>query len=100
MRLVLDSGYPYPMPEDFDSDTHDCRSHIVVLHDVVNFEWIHTVTIEFSNFEAYERAQQLSGCWMPWSYLVLEAVVSAEDGYEHPAIVFGNKAFCGFRLLD
>ena len=57
-------------------------------------------TFEFSNFEAYERAQQLSGCWMPWSYLVLEAVVSAEDGYEHPAIVFGNKAFCGFRLLD
>ena len=50
MRLVLDSGNPYPMPEDFDSDTYDCRSHIVVLHDVVNLEWIHTVTIEFSIF--------------------------------------------------
>ena len=105
MKLTLMNGYPSPYPvalsiDDAYSFAEAAGGITLTIEGVRHFEWKHTVTIEFSNFEAYERAQQLSGCWMPWSYLVLEAVVSAEDGYEHPAIVFGNKAFCGFRLLD
>lgn len=100
MRLLLSNGYPYPIPQGFNFDNYDSRSHYTVVHDVAHFEWLHTLTIEFTSNEACARAEQLSGCWTHWSYLVLQAVVSSADGYEHPAIIFGNKAFCGFRLLD
>ncbi len=100
MRLMLDNGYPYPLPAGFNFEAYDSRDHCVVLEDVCHFEWRYTLTVEFSSAEACERAEQLSGCWTPWSYLVLEAVVSVAEGYEHPAIVFGDKAYCGFRLLS
>ena len=100
MRLSLENGYPYPLPDGFDSDTYDSRSHSVLIEDVCHFEWRHTLTIEFDTVEACERIEQLSGCWTPWSHKVLEAVIDVNDGYEHPAIVFGDKAYCGFVLLS
>lgn len=99
MRLSLENGYPYPIPDGFDLKAHDCRSHGVVIEDVVHFEWRYTLTIEFGSAQSCDRAQQLSGCWTQWSYNVLEAVVNADEGYEHPAIVFGGMAYCGFVLL-
>ena len=100
MRLSLENGYPYPLPDGFDLDTYDSRSHSVLIEDVRHFEWRHTLTIEFDTGEACERVEQLSGCWTHWSHKVLEAVTAVDDGYEHPAIVFGDKAYCGFVLLS
>lgn len=100
MRLVLENGYPYPLPSDFDSDGYDARSHEVVIHSVARIEWLHTLTVEFAHLDAFEAARQRSRCWKRWSHLVLEAIVSSADGYEHPAIVFDGKAYCGFVLMQ
>ena len=51
MRLSLENGYPYPLPDGFDLDTYDSRSHSVLIEDVRHFEWRHTLTIEFDTVE-------------------------------------------------
>ena len=57
MRLSLENGYPYPLPDGFDLDTYDSRSHSVLIEDVRHFEWRHTLTIEFDTVEACERVE-------------------------------------------
>lgn len=99
MKLVLMNSYPYPLPDDFDSDTHEARAFSLELRGVIHFEWCHTVTVEFSKLEAYFTAQELTG-WGEWSPGVLEATTSADDGYDHPAIIAGDMAYCGFVLLE
>ena len=100
MQLLLTNGYPYPCPDDFDSEKeeYDARDYEVQLTGITHFEWLHTVTVEFSTIEAYEEAKAKTG-WTDWSYRVLEANTSAKDGYNHPAIIVGDKAYCGFILL-
>ena len=68
MQLFLENGYPYPLPEGFDFESYDSRSHSVVIEDVCHFEWRYTLTIEFETLDACDRAAQRSGCWTPWSY--------------------------------
>lgn len=99
MRLVLENGYPYPLPQGFDFDRYEARGHEVILDDVARVEWLHTLTVEFSHVDAYQSAKKRSGCWQRWSHRVLEAVVSSDEGCEHPAIVFNDKAYCGFVLM-
>lgn len=100
MKLLLTNGYPYPWPDDFDSEKkeYDARDYEVQLAGVTHFEWLHTVTVEFSTIEACEEAKAKTG-WADWSSYVLEAGTSAKDGYDHPAIIVGDKAYCGFILL-
>jgi hypothetical protein len=103
MRLVLTNGYPYPFPAGLTDDEAEALSAAAAgvrleLGEVVAFEWLHTVTVEFASLAATEAAQEVTG-WGDWSAFVLEADVSDADGYAHPAIVANGKAYCGFQLL-
>lgn len=100
MQLLLTNGYPYPFPKGFDAEEegYDARDYEVQLAGVTHFEWLHTVTVEFSTIEACEEAKAKTG-WADWSFCVLEAITSVEDGYDHPALIAGDKAYCGFILL-
>lgn len=103
MKLVLVSGYPYPWPEGFDSNDYDPRSQEFTLSGVVHFEWRHTLTVEFDSLEDAEWALENSGGYWHWwdkSCCILEAATSPDDGYNHPAILYGDKAWCGFILEE
>ncbi|HRO59376.1 MAG TPA: hypothetical protein PKZ27_02990 [Rhodocyclaceae bacterium] len=103
MRLRLTNGYPYPYPEGLSSEEQEAISEAagskqLVLDGVVHFEWLHTVTVEFALLHALDRAIETTG-WKSWNGAwVLEAPVSAADGYGHPAIIAGDTAYCGFIL--
>ncbi|MEB8514713.1 hypothetical protein [Acidithiobacillus ferriphilus] len=103
MRLILRNGYPYPYPpqtSEVEDETHSANAGGITLElpGVVHFEWLHTVTVEFENDDAFEHAQRITG-WTTWSPRVLEAKTSAADGYQHPAIIAGDFAYCGFNLV-
>lgn len=102
MRLTLMNGYPFPYPDNLteaeQAAISDAASgYEVSFSGVRHFEWLHTVTVEFYAYGAFHAARKLTG-WAEWSGLILEAKLSAEDGYDHPAIVVGNMAYCGFSL--
>jgi hypothetical protein len=104
MRLILRNGYLYPYPKnasEAEHETHSCNAGGIMLDipGVVHFEWLHSITVEFADDEAFEHAQRTTG-WKTWSYRVLEAQTSAADGYQHPAIIAANCAFCGFNLVS
>ncbi len=104
MKLILQNGYPYPLPEGFGddpNDTYDCRDYEYSLEGVTHFEWKHTLTIEFKDRRTYDFAKRDTG-WDEWdgNNMILEATTSVEDGYDHPAIIVGDKAYCGFILVD
>lgn len=103
MRLILRNGYPYPYPKnasEAEHETHISNAAGIMLDipGVVHFEWLHSVTVEFVDDEAFDHAQRITG-WKTWDYRVLEAQTSAADGYQHPAIIAANCAFCGFNLV-
>lgn len=103
MRLILRNGYPYPYPKNASEAEHETHSSnaggiMLDIPGVVHFEWLHSVTVEFADDEAFDHAQRTTG-WKTWSYRVLEAQTSAADGYHHPAIIAANCAFCGFNLV-
>lgn len=104
MKLVLQNGYPYPYPEglsEAESDVIAGRAGgaELVLSGVTHVQWLHTVTVEFADSTAFEDARRLTG-WTQWSPLVLEAPTCADEGYDHPAIITGSVAYCGFVLTD
>lgn len=102
MRLTLQNGYPDPLPLGFDPDTHNPHMHWVEF-EVRHFEWLHTLTIEFTSYEDAALAIEYSGgAWTWWAedIFAVEAKTSAEDGYDHPAIIYDGKAYCGFILKD
>ncbi|MGE4483015.1 hypothetical protein [Acidocella sp.] len=103
MRLILRNGYPYPYPTNISEAEHETHASqaagvMLELPGVVHFEWLHVVTVEFADDDALEHAQRTTG-WKTWGYRVLEAQTSAADGYQHPAIIAANCAFCGFNLI-
>lgn len=98
--LTLQNGYPSPYPEGLTDEESDEIADNVTSLDIVGvvaFQWLHTITIEFADQASYDAAKALTG-WTPWSPLVLEAQSSAAEGYAHPAILAGDKAYCGFML--
>lgn len=104
MKLILQNGYPYPYPEgltEVQQDEIAARAGDVklVLQGVTHMQWLHTLTVEFENRPAFDVAQRMTG-WMQWSPMVLEAANSTADGYDHPAIIVRNVAYCGFALTD
>lgn len=106
MKLILTNGYPYPYPTDLTEEQQEeiskkAGSLQTVIDGVVHFQWLHTVTVEFSDDLAHwEKAQELlTKGWKQWFGNTLEAPISAADGYGHPAIILGNVAYCGFTLV-
>jgi len=103
MNLILRNCYPYPYPQDAteaeqEAISDEAGAGELVLADVIHFEWLHTVTVEFATFDAWAAAQQATG-WKSWDTpLTLEAPTSGPEGYEHPAIIAAGKAWCGFGL--
>lgn len=100
MKLILQNGYLFPFPPQCGND--DAASEAagetrLELAGVRHFQWLHTVTVEFTSERAFQAAQELTG-WREWSYHVLEAQVSVADGYGHPAILARGLAYCGFML--
>ncbi|MFN5745590.1 MAG: hypothetical protein ACK443_05825 [Methylococcaceae bacterium] len=102
MHLQLMNEYPYPWVEPSDPDADPCLNRTgPVIPDVIQFEWLHTLTVEFKDQKAFDDAREFTG-WKRWgSKLILEAETSAEDGYDHPAIVLPaqGRAYCGFYLI-
>lgn len=103
MKLTLTNGYPYPYPDGLSDEEADDISEAaggiaLVLHGVKHFQWLHTVTVEFENWYYLYAADTATG-WKTWDNgLVLEAPISAADGYGHPAIIVGDTAYCGLIL--
>ena len=102
MKLTLTNAYPYPYPdglseEEQEAITHDSCNHDLVIEGVYSFQWLHTVTVEFRYMDHYYAMMDKLG-WKEWSFRVLEAPTSAGDGYDHPAIIVKDKAYCGFIL--
>jgi len=104
MKLMLTNGYPYPYPDGLTDKQQEAISEAAPgrtfeLDGVVQFEWKHTVTVEIKDdFRAWLDARRVTG-WLVWSEGVLEAPTSCADGYDHPAIIVGDTAYCGFYLL-
>lgn len=105
MKLILQNGYPYPFPEGFDveKEGYDCREFSVEIEGVIHFEWKYELTIEFKTYaQAKQYSEQLG--WPFWtddrSLAILSAPYSEADGYEAPAIIVGDKAYCGFILME
>ncbi len=104
MKLHLLNGYPFPYPTDLTPKQEEVHSDAAAgitldIGNVSHFEWLHTLTIEFTSMFAAQTAAALTG----WTFyddtrLVLEAKTSSEDGYGHPAMIAGDKAYCGFIL--
>lgn len=108
MRLMLRNGYPMPFPKEAteaeqEKISSEAAGIYMRIDGVVNFEWLHTITIEFKTPHDMVQAVARTG-WTVWDAhkCVLEAPNSPEDGYDHPAIVVPNRkqAFCGFQLLE
>ena len=102
MKLILTNGYPYPYPNGLTPDLEDALSNAapsirLELAGVTHFEWLHTVTVKFVDDNAESSARVSTG-WSDWSPGVLEAQTSSGDGYDHPAIIVGDVAYCGFQL--
>lgn len=112
MKLILQNGYPSPWPEGIEDEegegyAKEAAGITLEIEGVRHFEWLHTVTIEFEDFESFEKARGQTG-WKRWGTdLVLEADTHAGEGYGHPAIVANvpyedhpKTAYCGFMLLE
>jgi len=104
MRLILTLGYPFPYPEDLtdqqtDHLAHEAGNQWLTLEGVASLEMKYCLTVQFTDSEACERAKQLTG-WPAYDEdgFILEPTVSPMDGYEYPAIVAGNLAYCGLYL--
>jgi hypothetical protein len=102
MKLLLEDGSPYPFPHQLTEDDQQLISVascgvVLELSDVIAFEWLHAVTVEFASPEALQTAQQLTG-WKTWSDAALEAPISVDNGEGHPAIVAGSFAYRGVVL--
>lgn len=104
MKLILSNGYPYPYPEGLTEAQQEelsqaAPAYRLVIEGVVHFEQKDTTTVEFRDMDAFQTAKAITG-WALWSGVILEAPTSAADGYNYPAIVVGNVAYCGWQLVE
>lgn len=106
MKLLLGDAYPIPYPQHLSEDEQDeinnqDRGPQITLEDVVQFEWRFTLTVQFSDAAACQRARELTA-WPYWGnhVLILEAPTSHKDGREFPAVVIGAKAYCLIIATD
>jgi hypothetical protein len=102
IKLVLSNGYPHPYPSHLPAQEQDAINENLtelVLLGVVHFEWKYLPTIEFETPALAELARSITG-WDYWEGNpdILAANYSVEDGYEHPALIVADKAYCGFIL--
>ena len=72
MKLTLMNGYPSPYPvaltiDDADSFAEAAGGITLTIEGVRHFEWKHTVTIEFEDFESFEKARDQTG-WKRWGH--------------------------------
>jgi hypothetical protein len=105
MKLQLRNAYPFPYPSCLTEAqaltlAEAAQGLFLTLDGVLHFEWLHTVTIEFSTPNAMRAARSLTG-WRRYDSTanILEAPTSSNDGYNHPAILARGRAYCGFVLF-
>jgi hypothetical protein len=104
MKLILQNGYPYPYPKHLTQQQEDdladaAAGNRLEIAGVVCLQWLHSITVQFDPVgSAWTDAKNATG-WEVESAFVLEAKTSTEDGYDHPAIVVRNMAYCGFMLV-
>lgn len=106
MKLILTNGYPFPYPANLTEQENEelcatANQNTIEISGVVNFQILHTVTVEFDSFEAMRSAKDATG-WDIWSGQepILEAKWSDKDGYSFPAIIAGDLAYCGYTLIQ
>jgi hypothetical protein len=104
MNLILSNGYPFPYPAGLSEAQQEelsqaAPSYRLVIAGVTHFEQKFTTTVQFRGNDAYLTAMAITG-WKPWEPLVLEAPTSDKDGYDYPAILVGNVAYCGYQLVE
>lgn len=122
MKLILTNGYPFPYPNDIDAGDadrigEDAAGHRFTLEGVTTVQFMHTVTVEFKDKEAFEAAQKATG-WTEWSPLVLEAwfvggaVAPSPGGYGSgvelivPALAYDgivqapSTSFCNVMMFE
>ena len=104
MKMILENGYPFPYPANLSETEQEAISETargvsITLKGIKGVEWLHTLTVEFHTSEAMKYGLVLG--WKPWGNgNVLEVPTSGPDGYDHPALIAGNRAYCGFILAD
>lgn len=108
MKLILGNGYPFPYPDylsevELNAINETAPSISMAIDNVRGIEWKYTLTVEFDTLEHLQEAEKLTG-WPRWGrcefYYILEAFVSVLDGYDHPAVVVGGKAFCALMVRE
>lgn len=102
-NLVLTHGYPYPYPSDIsavEEEQHAQEAAGVRLEiaGVVNFQTLHTITVEFATCEECEAARKITG-WRLYDHRILEAPSSDQDGYHFPAVIANETAYCGVMIV-
>ena len=105
MRLILTNGYPFPFPRDISEAEKEAiadaaSSKTFEINGVVHLEWKHTVTVQFGEDDDFDPQALTGWAWWDECSRILEAPTSAPDGYDHPAIIVGDTAYCGFMLLE
>jgi len=104
MILVLRNGYPFPYPTGLSDAEEDKYANgaagvTMTIHGVESLEWLHQLTVKFESVAAANAAIHLTD-WDVYDddNWILTLNTSAEDGYQHPAIVVRGTAYCGFYL--
>ena len=103
MKLILQNGYPYPYPAGLSEKEQEEISEAaggkaMVIEGVKHFQWLHIISVQFD--EAHLGDMQVLTDWKQFGKAVLEAPSSVADGYEHPAIIVKDTAYCGFFLVN
>lgn len=104
MILVLSQGYPFPYPEGLTQEQVDelaesAPHHTIELPDVKSVEMKFEFTVEFNSQEAAALMALVTG-WEFCTPSILLAQTSNKDGYDFPAVIVRNRAFCGIFLKD
>ena len=100
MELILTNGYPLIFPETQDDlNNYDAREYFIKIPGVIHFEWKYELTVEFADHRALKKAQEITG-WPVYQANILTAPYDDKDGYEAPAIIVKDKAYCGFILHE
>lgn len=104
MILTLTNAYPVLPPGTLTQGQEDtfaeaAGDRTLELPGVVVVQQLHTFTVEFDTFDAFETARQLTG-WEPWTDRVLEAQCDLGGGYGPFPGILVNKPYIYEGILQ